>query len=253
MQKRIVLVLKRALKVSIKLINKLRPRKQSKQQQPYIVVKGDPCELKENAIRCTKRKRVPEANVEEPIVPEVPSCVPEVPSSVSEVPISVPEVAVKPTVVSVYQCVTIRELAYIIEIRKKLTRERPQKRVSEKIAALVLAIETRNKKTAIALPAVEELALDDFFAWAMVPMLQLDEFFAWAQVPVLHLDEFFNDAEVDMLYLDEFFAENEEEQSLVKVEQVKSIPRSCSFDTLQIITRGSIHSHSCPEMFMLMA
>ena len=241
-QKRIVLVLKRALKVSIKLINKLRAKK----QQPYIVVKGEPCLLKENAVRCLKRRKVPEVSVE-PSVPEVPS--------------SVPEVVVKPTDVSVEEeperptrqvGPTVRELAYIIECRKGLQRERLQKHQSEKIAALVRVIENINKTPSVEIE-VEDLALEDFFSWAVVPMLHLDEFFAWAQVPMLHLDEFFADAEIDMLHLDEFFAENEEEQASAKVEQAKSIPRTCSFDTLQTITRGSPYSHSCPELLMLMA
>ena len=312
MQKKFILVLKRALKAPMKLIKKLYGRNHQPKQQSCERVQRDPCILRENHIRCAKRPKVPtESSV--PVmssVPRVPamSSVPNVPMESSNVPVkssnvpvkssnvtvesSIAQVIIKPIVIiksSVRQVVTpsatasvservefyiklgqqpkklhrpikhvspaIQEIVARIEALKRTTPERPQKRMSEKIGAMVRIIEGISKKPAIALPEAEELALDEFFSWAMVPMLRLDDFFAWAQVPVLDLDVFFAKAEIKRLQVDEFFTEtdDDEEESQVKVEQVKTVPRSCSFDTLQITTRGSPHSHSCPELFMLMA
>ena len=303
MQKKFILVLKRALKAPMKLIKKLYGRNHQPKPQPCERVQRDPCILRENHIRCAKRPKVPtESSVPAmSSVPNVPMESSNVPVESSNVPVessnvtvesSIAQVIIKPIVIiksSVRQVVTpsatasvservefynklgqqpnklhrpikhvspaIQEIVARIEALKRATPERPQKRVSEKIGAMVRLIESINKKPAIALPDAEELALDEFFSWAMVPMLRLDDFFAWAQVPMLDLDVFFAKAEIKCLQVDEFFTESddEEEESQVKVEHVKTVPRSCSFDTLQITTRGSPYSHSSPELLMLMA
>ena len=280
--KKIVLIVKRALRAPIKLFNKLRGKTSQSPYEAYRPV--GPCDLKENYIRCTKRPKVSDLQVPaesdtnvpaRPVVQEVTAePVDQEATAKPIVPVmqSVPRVSASYNV-SVHQRVifynqlshqpkelqrpvrhvspAIRELVNKIEARKGGRQERPLKQVSEKIAAMVQLIEGRDRETAIALPEAEKLALDEFFSWAIVPMFHLDEFFAWAQVPMHHLDVFFAEAAICMLQVDEFFTETDDEEPLVTGDQVKTFPRSCSFDNLQILTRGSIFSQSCPELFML--
>ena len=135
----------------------------------------------------------------------------------------------------------IQQLVTKIEVLKGIKRERPVKHVKPVIAALVEAIEKLQKESnrAVAVTEqVEELALDEFFAWAEVPIYALDEFFAWAQVPMYALDEFFKEEESNI----EFVAEQEE---LFKIQ------RCASFDAFEMIDRDCFLSLSCPELPVL--
>lgn len=147
---------------------------------------------------------------------------------------------------------SIQQLVTRIEILKGIKRERPVKQVKPVIAALVETIEKLQKKSksAVALTEqVEELALDEFFAWAQVPTYALDEFFAWAEIPIYALDEFFACAQVEMQEVGDLLTEEESNNdNAAEQEEPLNIRRCASFDAFDMINRDCFLSLSCPEL-----